>query len=85
MDALGNAFIRSDEYDGWGELITYDGQFVVLEGRGPSQARIMSRIQNTENSGKQIVYDRVTGGCKVNESYGGTIQQPAPAPPPKKK
>jgi hypothetical protein len=86
MDATGNAFIRSDEYDGWGELITYDGQFVVLEGRGTSQARIMSRFQNTENSGKRIVYNRSTGGYRVDESYGGTIQQSGPAaPPPKKK
>jgi hypothetical protein len=83
MDATGNAFIRSDEYEGWGEVITYDGQFVVLEGRGPSLARITSRFQNSETPGKRIVYDRVKNRYEVDGTPGGTIQ-PGPTPGPKK-
>ncbi len=74
MDAMGNAFIRSDEYDGWGELITYDGQFVILEANGTSLARILSRFQNSENSGKRIIYDRSKNSYKVDGSDGGTFQ-----------
>lgn len=76
MDATGNAFIRSDEYDGWGELITYDGQFVVLEGSGPTLARITGRFQKSENSGQRIVYDRMKNAYQVDRSDGGTFQQP---------
>ena len=82
MDATGNAFIRSDEYDGWGEAITYDGQFVVLEGKGPSLARITSRFQNSETPGRRIVYDRVRNRYEVDGTPGGTIQ-PGPGTPKK--
>lgn len=74
MDAFGNAFIRSDEYDGWGETIIYDGQFVVLEGKGPSLARITSRYQNSETPGKRIVYDRIKNRYEVDGTPGGTIE-----------
>jgi hypothetical protein len=73
MDATGNAFLRSDDYDGWGETITHDGKMVVLNGSEALPARIMGRFgDRTSQSGKQIVYDRAAGTYKVLESYGGS-------------
>lgn len=87
MDATGNAYLRSDEYDGWGETITHDGKLIVLTGTGTIPAKIMGRFnRGTEQAGKQIVYDRGTGTYQVIESFGGSIgpSGPGAAPPPKK-
>ena len=86
MDAFGNAYIRSDEYDGWGETVTSDGRHVILSGRGETLAKIYNRFNATQNQGKKIVYDRQTGAYHVDGSFGGTIENrpKAPPPPPKK-
>jgi len=84
MYAYGNAYIRSDDYDGWGETVTSDGRFVVLYGSGDALARIYSRFKGNENTGRKITYDRMSGGYGVEGSSGATIQQNAPTSPPKK-
>ena len=85
MRADGNAYIRSDEYDGWGETITYDGKLVTLYGGKNILARIQSRFKNDGASGKVIVYDRLKNGYESQGSFDTTIQPAAkPTPPPKK-
>jgi hypothetical protein len=74
MDAYGNAYLRTDEYDGVGETITNDDKLVILTGSDALPARIMNRF-NTGNDqiGKKIKYDRKTKSWSVLESFGGTI------------
>lgn len=84
MDALGNAYIRSDEYDGRGETITSDGPTVTLKGGENSFASVFHRINQTYQSGKTIVYDRATGAYHADGSPGTTIQGTPPRPAPKK-
>lgn len=77
IDASGNAFLRSDDYDGWGETITHDGKMVVLNGSEALPARITGRFgDRTSQAGKQIVYDRGAGTYKVFDSYGGSFGKP---------
>lgn len=83
MDALGNAYIRSDEYDGWGETVTSDGPTVTLKGGENSFANIFHRINRTRNSGKTIVYDRATGAYNAIDSPGTTIEGAPSRPAPK--
>jgi hypothetical protein len=74
MDAYGNAYLRTDEYDGWGETISHDGKQVILTGSDAIPARIMNRFNmGNDQSGKRIIYNRETGEYKVNESFGGTL------------
>jgi hypothetical protein len=74
MDAYGNVFIRSDEYDGWGETVNSDGRYVTLTAGGTARARINHRFNGSNNSGHKIVYDRVTGDFRVDGSTGATFQ-----------
>jgi hypothetical protein len=76
MDAYGNVFIRSDEYDGWGETVNSDGRYVTLSAAGNALARITHRFNGTNNTGRRITYDRATGGFQVEGSSGATIQNP---------
>ena len=77
MDATGNAYLRSDEYDGWGETISHDGKQVIMTGSEAIPARIMERFnQGNERAGRQIIYDRATGSAKVIDSSGGTLGSP---------
>jgi hypothetical protein len=76
LDAFGNVFIRSDEYDGWGETVTSDGRYVTLTGAGNTLARINNRFNGSGNSSRRIIYDRATGGYQVEGSAGATIQNP---------
>jgi hypothetical protein len=77
MDAYGNAYIRTDEYDGWGEVITHDGQVVIMTGSEAVPARIMNRFnRGNEQAGKKIIYDRANGRVQVIESLGGTLGAP---------
>lgn len=76
MDAYGNVFIRTDEYDGWGETVNSDGRYVTLSAVGAALARITHRFNGTNNSGRKITYDRATGGFQVDGSAGATIQNP---------
>ncbi|HEX4608230.1 MAG TPA: hypothetical protein VH092_08490, partial [Urbifossiella sp.] len=74
MDAFGNVFIRSDEYDGWGEIVNSDGRYVTLSAAGNALARISHRFNRTMNTGRKITYDRTTGDFQVDGSSGATIQ-----------
>lgn len=76
MDAYGNVFIRSDEYDGWGEIVNSDGRYVTLSAAGNALARISHRFNGSGNTARRIVYDRATGDYRVTESAGATIQPP---------
>jgi hypothetical protein len=74
MDARGNAYMRTDEYDGWGEIISHDGQVVILTGSEVLPARVMNRFNRAnEQAGKRIIYDRANGAIRVIESLGGTL------------
>ncbi len=74
LDAVGNAYLRSDDYEGWGEKISNDGQWVRLEGNKSTPARIMNRFnRGNDQLGEIITYDRATGAFKVVKSYGGTL------------
>lgn len=76
MDATGNGYVRSDEYDGYGETIVYDGQTMTLEGTRTVPARIASRFKGTNEAAERIIYDRATNSYKTVNSAGGTIQTP---------
>jgi hypothetical protein len=77
MDAVGNAYVRTDDYDGWAETISQDGKLVVLTGSDAIPARIKNRFnRGTDQSGKKIIYDRDRGSFRVVESFGGTIGTP---------
>lgn len=82
MEAYGNANIRTDDYDGWGETVTSDGRFVTLIGGGGALARIQKRFNNDQHTGEKIVYDRVTGAFDGKGTYSGTIQQNTSQPRP---
>jgi hypothetical protein len=89
MTARGNSYIRSEEYEGWGEVVTYVGYKVTLfaddperPGNRDSLARIVSRFKGTSESAKTIIYDRMTQAVKTEKSAGGTIQSPPPQPKP---
>ena len=85
MRADGAAFILSDEYEGWGEVVTYDGRIMNLQGTANTQARIRSRFEGTSQDGTLIVYDRRSNSYEARDSFGGTISSPQKNPPPKKK
>jgi hypothetical protein len=77
MDATGNAYVRTDDYDGWAETVSQDGKLVVLTGSEASPARIRNRFnRGTDQLGKRIKYDRASGRFSVLESFGGTIGAP---------
>lgn len=76
MTAKGNAYIRTDEYEGWGEEIEYDGRLIILKGGKKSPARIMSRFKNTENSGREIKLDRLTNRYELVDGVSGQIAAP---------
>ncbi|MBM3979464.1 MAG: hypothetical protein FJ304_04125 [Planctomycetes bacterium] len=74
LDAYGNAYLRTDEHEGWGESISNDGKVSVLSGSDAIAARIANRFnRGTDYTGKKIVYDRGSGSIKVIESFGGTL------------
>jgi lipopolysaccharide export system protein LptA len=88
MQAFGNAYLRNEEYDGWGETIENNGKLVIFDGMGLVPARIKGRFNGNDQSGKRIIYDRATNHYKVEGSVGGTITQGGtgakPLPSPKK-
>jgi hypothetical protein len=75
LHGYGNAWIRTDEYDGWGEKVTSDGPTVTLEGGENTLAHINNRFNMNRFPGKKIVYDRMTGYFKVDEAAVGTFEQ----------
>ncbi|MCE9566874.1 MAG: hypothetical protein K8U57_33125 [Planctomycetes bacterium] len=88
MKATGNAYMRNDEYDGWGETIEVIGKLVTFEGMESVPARIKSRFTGNDQTGKKIKFDRATNHYTVEGSVGGTLtESPGPAkknPSPKK-
>jgi hypothetical protein len=83
MHAYGDAYLRNEDYDGWGDVIKNEGKKIVFEGVGSVPARIKSRSGGTDQPGKTIIYDRATGFFEVKDSLGGTFTVP-PRPAPKK-
>lgn len=83
MHAYGDAYLQNREYDGWGEVITYEGKRVVFQGLGGNLARIKSRFGGTDQAGEKITYDRSTGYSKVDGSIGGALTESPKSPPPK--
>ncbi|HXD86097.1 MAG TPA: hypothetical protein VN641_06370, partial [Urbifossiella sp.] len=75
LDAYGNAYIRSDEYNGWGEQITSDGPTVTLVGTKNALAWIKSRFSADFQNGTRIVFDRATGKMESTGSTGSGFQQ----------
>jgi hypothetical protein len=85
MQATGNAYLRTDDYDGSAHTIKSEGKAVTLSGNDAVPARIMTRFgQGTEQVGKEIVYDRTAGTYRVKEAFGGSITPGAKNPPPPK-
>jgi hypothetical protein len=89
MVARGNAYIQSDEHEGWGEVITSDGPTVTLHGNDPERpgprknlATIRNRFGGNEQPGETIIYNRLTGRYDAIGSTGGSIQSAPPAPRP---
>ncbi len=80
MKATGNAYMRNDEYDGWGETIEVIGKTVIFEGMGSLPARIKSRFTGNDQSGKMIKFDRATNHYNVVDSLGGSLT-PSPGSP----
>jgi hypothetical protein len=84
MKATGNAYLQSQEYDGWGETIELVGKTVIFVGEGSVPARIKNRFNGNDQTGKKIIFDRATNHYKVEGSLGGTLspgaspQRPAP-------
>jgi hypothetical protein len=84
MKAIGNSYMRNDEYDGWGETIEIIGKKVIFEGMGSVPARIKSRFTGNDQTGKMIIFDRATNHYTVEGSLGGTLTPSSPKPMPKK-
>jgi len=74
LDGFGNADIRSDEYDGWGETITSEGPTVTLRGGENTLARFRNRFNANSTSARVLVYNRITGKFDSTDSAGGTIE-----------
>jgi hypothetical protein len=75
MDAYGNAYIRSDQYDGWGETVSSEGPTVTLRGGETTLARITNRFTGDRSSARLLVYNRVTNKFESTDSAGGTFRQ----------
>jgi hypothetical protein len=77
MDATGNAFLRTEEYEGWAETISNDAGLVVLVGSETLPARIKNRSnRGNDQSGKKIIYNRVNHSFRVIGSFGGELGTP---------
>jgi hypothetical protein len=88
MKAIGNAYILTEDYEGWGETITNDAKKVTFDDAGGQvSARIKGRYDGNDQSGKTIIYDSGTKHYEVKGGIGGTImpapRRPQPAPPKK--
>jgi hypothetical protein len=77
MEATGNSYLRTDDYEGWGDKITLEDKLVILTGNENNAARFRNRNnRGTDQPGKKITYDRSTGAFKIIESYGGSAGKP---------
>jgi hypothetical protein len=85
MRASGNAYLRNEDYDGWGETITNDGKKVVFDaGTGSVPAHIKGRFNGNDQTGKRIIYDRAKNHFEVEDAIGGTINTATTGGPKKK-
>jgi hypothetical protein len=83
MHAYGNAYIRNEDYEGWGELIQSEGNVVRLYGMRDNLARIKSRLGDTDQPGETIIYDRATDRYRIDGATGGTLTTPGSRTQPK--
>ena len=81
MHAHGDAYLQSEEYEGWGEVIQSEGKLVRLFGMNAIPARIKSRFGGKDQPGEIITYDRATDYYKVDGSLGGTLTTPGTMKP----
>jgi hypothetical protein len=78
LEAIGDARVRTDDYDGNGHTIDYDGTFVILRALGDGQATLYRRVTGVArnrdyNSGNPITYNIKTKTASVNDSTGGAF------------
>jgi hypothetical protein len=73
MHAFGNAYLRNDDYEGWGDEIRSEGKIVWFESKGLVPARIKARFKSNDNSGEKIRVDRGQNSYTVIKSIGGMI------------
>jgi hypothetical protein len=73
MHAFGNAFMRNNEYEGWGEEIRSEGKIVWFDGKGQVPARLKSRFKWNDNSGALIRFDRSVNRYTVYNGLGGVL------------
>ena len=89
MTASGNAFLRTDDYEGTAITIDSKGNAVTLTGNDAIPARVRNRFGGgNEQVGKVILYDRADGSSSVKAGFGGSIgsaPKSGPAGPPPKK
>ncbi|QEL13955.1 hypothetical protein [Limnoglobus roseus] len=81
MEAVGDARVRTDDYDGVGHIVKYDGNLITLEAYGDGQATIYQRKgtgvgrEKNYKSGNPLIYNLKTGQISGNESSGGTFSK----------
>jgi hypothetical protein len=80
LEAVGDARVRTDDYDGVGHVVKYDGNLVILEAYGDGQATLYRRQgsvgrEKDYKSGNPLTYNTKTGQVSGSESSGGTFSK----------
>jgi hypothetical protein len=80
LEAVGDARLRTDDYDGVGHVVKYDGNLVILEAFGDGQATLYRRQggvgrEKDYKSGNPLTYNTKTGQVSGAESSGGTFSK----------
>lgn len=80
LEAVGDARLRTDDYDGVGHVVKYDGNLVILEAYGDGQATLYRRQggvgrERDYKSGNPLTYNTKTGQVSGAESSGGTFSK----------
>ncbi len=80
LEAVGDARVRTDDYDGVGHVVKYDGNLVILEAYGDGQATLYKRQggvgrEKDYKSGNPLTYNTKTGQVSGAESSGGTFSK----------
>ncbi len=80
LEAVGDARVRTDDYDGVGHTVKYDGNLVILEAYGDGQATLYRRQggvgrEKDYKSGNPLTYNTKTGQVSGAESSGGTFSK----------
>ncbi|CAN5365860.1 hypothetical protein BH11PLA2_BH11PLA2_42670 [soil metagenome] len=80
MEAEGAAEVKTDEYIGMGNTISYDGLQVILKAYGDGQATLYRRQRTNEaqdyKSGNPLIYNTKTGQISGAQSSGGQFTAP---------